>query len=113
MPDASTRLRAVLLPVIGVEHPPRFQQRFLAMLSPFQDAAGASDEGRRRNDLVVNLWEGMLAVRYHRDGVERIERETIRRIRAEFSGPWEGPQTSISIKMSTLGFEYVAYLNAT
>jgi len=107
-PEASNRLRAALLRVIGVEHPPEFQQRFHGMLSPFQDAARASEDGRRRNDLVVNLWEGMLAVRYHRDGVERIELETIRRVRAEFPGPWDGPQTSISIKMSTLGFEYVA-----
>ncbi|HEX4033582.1 MAG TPA: hypothetical protein VHX66_03980 [Solirubrobacteraceae bacterium] len=111
-PDPTARLRAMLGPLIGVEHPQSFENCFLAMLAPFQDASRACDEGRRRNDLVVNVWEGMLAVRYHRNAVERIELETIRRVLDEFTPPWEGPETSISIKMSTLGFEYVAYLNA-
>src|SRR4051812_18098249 len=57
-------------------------------------------------------YEGMLAVQYHRERVSVIERETFERVREAFPDPWNGSETFISIKMSTLGFEYVAYLNA-
>jgi hypothetical protein len=96
----------------GVELPGDFQNRFLNVIEPIQAAARVSDSSRRCNDRIVNVWEGMLAVCYHRNEVERIERETIDRVRAEFGERWLGLETHISIKMSTLGIANVAYLMA-
>ena len=110
--DATARLRNALVPFIGVELPGDFQNRFLNVIEPLQEAARVSDSSRRCNDRIVNVWEGMLAVHYHRNEVERIERETIDRVRAEFGERWLGPETHISIKMSTLGIANVAYLMA-
>ena len=92
--DATSRLRAALVPYIGVELPDAFQRRFDAMLAPLQTASAQSDEGRRRNDLVVNVYEGMLAVQYHRDRVSAVERESVGLVREAFPGPWDGTRPS-------------------
>ena len=110
--DPTSRLRNAIVPFIGVEPSAGFQKQFEAMLAPMQEASGHCDRSRHCNDRIVNVWEGMLAVQYHRNEVERIIRETVDWVRVEFGESWSGREISISIKMSTLGFAYVAYLNA-
>ena len=99
-------------PLIGNELPSEVHERILGPLDRLGDPEERAEESIRRARRIVDVHEGLLAAHYHRDNIERIEVELVRRLREvypEGSAPEGG---GVSAVMPVVAHEYMAYLFA-
>ena len=99
-------------PVVGNDLPAGAHQRILGPLERLGDPRDRPEASIQRTRRIVNVFEGVLAAQYHRDNIERIELELVRRLRNAFpDGSWpEGGSASLSLPV--IDHEYIAYLFA-
>lgn len=86
-------------------------RRFFAVLDRLGDPRQRSDQTNRRVERLLHIRDGLLAAQYHRDRIESIEREIVKRVREAAPAPWR-PGSSASIRMPIVSHEYVAFLLA-
>jgi hypothetical protein len=105
------KLHALLWPLVGNDLPETTDRRFFGLLDGLGDPRERSTDTNRKVERLLHVRDGLLAAHYHRDGIERIEREIITRIRQ--SGPsLVRPGSTASLRMPIVGHEYVAFLLA-
>ena len=101
----------LLWPVIGNGLPTGISNAFFREIGRLDLSAVGSEATRKHHERLILTYQGLLAAYYHRDRIESIEREIVRRIRA---APPEilRPGATASGRMPVVGHEFVAYLLA-
>jgi hypothetical protein len=101
----------LLWPVVGNSLPQRVNAALLVELRRLGEPQSWSSATKLRSERLMLSHAGLLAAYYHRDRIEEIEREVVRRIRSAWPRG-RPPGTSMSLAMPVLGHEFVAYLLA-
>lgn len=98
--------------VVGNDLPREVHERVVGPLDRLGDPAEYGEETGRRVHRMMDVREGLLAAQYHRNNIERIERELVRRVRETYPEGSVPPGGSASSRMPVVAHEYVAYLLA-
>jgi hypothetical protein len=98
--------------LVGNELPDEVWPRILGPVRRLGEPDELPAESNRRSDRIMNVYEGLLAAQYHRDHIERIEVELVRRLREAYPEGSRPGGGSAAMRMPVVGHEYVAYLFA-
>jgi hypothetical protein len=99
-------------PLIGNDLPRDVDERIMNASDRLGSPEEWADETARRVGFVNYVYDGLLAAQYHRDNIERIERELVRRLREVYPEGSEPEGGSIAAVLPVVAHEYTAYVMA-
>jgi hypothetical protein len=110
--ERGLKLHDLIWPVIGNELPIEVHDRLVGPIDRLGDPRERSEDSIGRTQRIFNVYDGLLAAQYHRDNIERIEVELVRRFREAYPEGSRPGVGGVSSLMPVVAHEYVAYLFA-